>query len=254
MKTRYKTILISILTFTILVVGFHIYLRLNETSEDKTRFHVFEYSNKNLLNSYLRKIPNKYDGLIKIERTDRFNKEYNLYKVDNDIYGGTPSFHYLVFNKDNWTVSELKSGSLLKRIKNPETFDTRFIYSYLIDLNKFNYVYSFPNIEEQTLIDNYARLLSNINDSIHFRKINSKKDIDLILKNYPQNENNMRLLFESELLDNYDFLDSINEYEKYYWFYDKGIIRFKYDFNETGGIEHMETYKIGYLGNEVVHI
>ncbi len=254
MKPRYKTILISFLSLTILIVGYHIYLRFKETSEQKIKFHVFEYSNNNIINSYFRKIPTLYDSLIKIERTNRFNKDYTLYKADNDIYGGTPSIHYLIFNKDNGEITELKSASLLNRVENFDSIDWNAIHSNLIDLNEFNYVYSFPHINTDPLFDNYARLLANIIDSIHFRKIISIMDIELILKNLPKETYNMSSVFESELIENYEFLNSINENEKYYWFYDRGVIKFEFKLNENNELEKVETSRIGYIGNEIVHL
>lgn len=254
MKPRYKTILISLVSLTILIAGYNIYLRIKETSEQKVKFHVFEYSNNNIFNSYFRKITVLYDSLIKIERTNRFNKDFTLYKVDNDIFGGTPSIHYLIFNKDNGEITELKSVSLLNRIKNFDNFDWNTFHSYLIDLNEFNYVYSSPQIKTDSLVDNYARLLANINDSIHFRKINSILDIELILKNLPKKTYNVSSVFESELIENYDFFNSINENKKYYWFYDRGIIRFEFIINENREFEKVESNQIGYIGNEIIHL
>ena len=254
MKPRYKTILISLMSLTILIAGYNIYLRIKETSEQKIKFHVFEYSNNNIFNSYFRKIPVLYDSLIKIERTNRFNKDFTLYKVDNDIFGGTPSIHYLIFNKDNGGITELKSVSLLNRIKNFDNFDWNTYHSYLIDLNEFNYVYSSPQIKTDSLINNYTSLLADINDSIHFRKINSIIDIELILKNLPKETYNVSSVFEFELIENYDFLNSINENEKYYWFYDKGIIRFEFIINGNRQFEKVESNQIGYIGNEIIYL
>jgi len=253
MKARNRTILISLVSLTILIAGYHVFLRLKETSEQKIKFHVFEYSNNNILNSYFRKIPALYDNSIKIERTNRFNKDYTLYKVDNDIYGGTPSIHYLILNKDNGRITELKSASLLNRIKDFDDFNWDTYHSYLIDLNEFNYVYSSQQNKADSLIDNYARLLADINDSIHFRKINSIRDIALILKNLPKDTYNVSSVFESELIENYDFLNSIDENEKYYWFYDRGIVRFEFIINENKEFEKMESNQIGFIGNEIIH-
>ena len=253
MKLYQKLILIFLLSILIVIVGYHFYLRFNETSEHKIKFHVFEYTNKNIINSYLRKIPDIYDKSIKVERTDKFNKDYTLYKIDNDIFGGTPSIHYLIYDKDKSKISELKTVSLLNRIKDYDAFDWDTYHSYLIDLNEFNYVFSSTQTKPDSLIENYARLLAVINDSIHFRKITSKTDIEKLLRNLPKNTYNVGSVYESELIDNYNFLDSINVNEKYYWFYDMGIIRFRFKINKNQEFEKVETNQMGFIGNEIIH-
>jgi len=70
----------------LIIIGYHLNRRFNETSDWKVKFHVYEYSSKNIMNSYLRSIPILYDTLIKVERIDKFSKEYTLYRVENNIY------------------------------------------------------------------------------------------------------------------------------------------------------------------------
>jgi hypothetical protein len=253
MNSKIKTILIVTLIL-IIFIGYHLNMRFKETSDWKVKFHVYEYYNRNILNLYLRRIPILYDTLLKVERTEKYSKEYTLYKVDNGIYGGTPSIHYLIFNKDNGEITELKSESLLKNIKNWDNFDSKSIYSYLIDLNEFNYVYSNSRIEKQELFQIYCRLLANIEDSIYFREIKNIKDIEKVLLNLPKEKNKMSTLYESDLINKFEFLDSLNQDEKYYWYYDKGIIRFRFIINAKNELEQVESYKIGYLGNEVIHL
>jgi hypothetical protein len=61
--------------------------------------------------------------MIDIEIIEPYSKELNLYKVDNNIYGGIPDIHYVLYNKDNGEITDLKSELIFKRIKDPENND-----------------------------------------------------------------------------------------------------------------------------------
>lgn len=69
------------------------------------------------------------------------NQKYLKTTLKTDIYGGTPDLHYVVYNKHNGEIGDLKSEFLFKRIKDPENIDFDTIDSYSIDILTFRQIF-----------------------------------------------------------------------------------------------------------------
>lgn len=108
----------------------------------------------------------------------------------------------------------------------------------------------------------YCELLRTSFDSTTFSLIQFASDIENILINRPKSEGNI-IDFElspenvnpSSLLTDYEFLMNHNhDDEIFYWYYDDGIMYFKFEFNNNNDILSIKHRFIGYLGNEIMHL
>ena len=91
--------------------------------------------------------------MIDVEVIEPYSKELNLFKVNNDIYGGTPDIHYIVYNKGNGEINDLKSEFLFRKIKDPENIDFDTIDSYSIDVLTFRQIFE-PHLKTKEEVAN----------------------------------------------------------------------------------------------------
>lgn len=192
-----------------------------------------------------------YDTMINIEIIEPYSKELNLYKVDNDIYGGTPDLHYVIYNKDNGEITDLKSELLFKKIKDPENVDLDTIDSYSIDILAFRQIFE-PRLKtSEEIADNYARLLANTLDSINFKRIKQSNDIEPILSSHRKTQ--FPMIDEKKTIKDFEFVNNLADNEFLYWFYDKGLIKIQVDLND-GHLANIKTLRLGNLGVETTHL
>jgi hypothetical protein len=62
------------------------------------------------------------------------------------------------------------------------------------------------------------------------------------------------LPFSDNILTNYSFVDSIQTDEELVWYFDKGIVRMKFDINKNHDLVSVDWDFIGKLGNEIIHL
>jgi len=246
-----KRILIGLVVIVLGLASVNLVKRTMESSDYAVKFHIYRYTTKNPLDILLRRIPENFDTLIKVDIIEPYRKELSLYKVDNDIFGGTPDFHYVVYDKDNHEINDLKSRFLYLKIDDPDKVDLDTIDSYSIDLLTFRQIFEPYFTSNEDIADRYARILANYTDSVRFKRIKEKSDIDFITqsnrKTVPPNVN------EDELIRDLNFLTELTQDEFVYWFYDKGLIKIHLTFKD-GHIERVTTERLGRLGVEIRHV
>jgi hypothetical protein len=245
-----KKIIVAIIIIVIGLVILNLGARFNEDSNFKVRFHVYKQHSENPIDILLRRINTNLDTLIKAEIIEPINKELALYKVDNDIYGGTPDYHYLVYDRDYGTINELKSNLLFSKIADPDNVNLDTVDSYSINIVQFRNIYEPYFDSNEYIVDKYARLLANSTDSLNFKRIKSYSDIEQL-----KSVHDYHTSFEpDDILKNFDFLNNLIDDQEYiYWFYDKGIIKITLEFKGKH-LDKVSTHRLGNLGLEVIHI
>jgi hypothetical protein len=229
----------------------NLYKRFTEDSDFKVKFHVYSQQTGKPLEILFRQIPATYDTMIDIEIIEPYSKELNLYKVDNNIYGGTPDIHYVIYNKDNGEITYLKSELLFKKIKDPENIDLDTIDSYSIDILAFRQIFE-PHLKtSQEIADKYAGLLTNTLDTIDFKRIKQSNDIELILSSHKKTQSPM--IDEEKKITDFEFVNNLGDNEFLYWFYDKGLIKIRLTIKD-GQLTNIETLRLGNLGIEISHL
>jgi len=246
-----RRILIGLLIIIVGLTGVNLYKRFTEDSDFKVKFHIYSQKTAKPLEVLFRKIPTLYDTMINIEIIEPYSKELNLYKVNNDIYGGTPDIHYVVYNKDNREINDLKSNYLFRRVKDPGNIDFDTIDSYSIDISTFKQIFE-PHLKtSEEIADKYAELLTNTLDSTDFKKIKQSGDIETILSSH--GETHSPMIDENKTITDFGFINHIGENEFLYWFYDKGLIKVQLDFKD-GQLTNVKTLRVGNLGVEIKHL
>jgi hypothetical protein len=246
-----RRILIGLLIIIGGLTGVNLYKRITEDSDLKVKFHVYSQQNAKPFEILFRKIPTLYDTMIDIEIIEPYSKELNLYKVNNDIYGGTPDIHYIVYNKDNGEINELKSDYLFQRINDTENIDFDTIDSYAIDISTFNQIFS-PHLKtSEEIADKYAELLTNTLDSTDFKRIKQNSDIGLILSSHRKTK--FPMIDEEKTITDFGFINHTGDNEFLYWFYDMGIIKIQLFFKD-GRVTNVKTLRLGNLGVEIKHL
>ena len=246
-----RRILIGLLIVILGLTGVNLYKRFTEDSEFKVKFHIYSQLTEKPLEILFRHIPVMYDTMIDIEIIEPYSKELNLYKIDNDIYGGTPDLHYVIYNKDNGELTSLKSELLFKEIKDPENVDLDTIDSYSIDIQTFRQIFE-PHLKtSEEIADKYARLLTNTLDSIDFKRIKKSNDIESILSIHGKTQYPM--IDDEKTITDFEFVNNLADNEFLYWFYDKGLIKFQVNFND-GRLTNVRTLRLGNLGVEITHL
>lgn len=227
------------------------YRRSTEGLDFKIKFHVYRQQAGTPLEIILRTIKPSYDSLISAERTNLPTKDKNigLYKVNNNIFGGSPDIHYLIVNRETGAIDDLKSRFLFREIEDYETIDFDTIDSYSVDVSAFRKVFETSVMTLDEISARYAVLLSNSEDSVDFKKIIQTEDIDQLLQSHVR----ISMFDEGGNITDFGFLSQRKEHEFYYWFYDKGIVKIQVDY-ENGFLKSIETQRMGYLGIEVVHL
>jgi hypothetical protein len=246
-----ERILIGLLIAILGLTSVNLYKRFTEDSDFKVKFHVYSQQTGKPLEILFRQIPVMYDTLIDIEIIEPYSKELNLYKVDNDIYGGTPDLHYVIYNKDNGEITDLKSELLFKKIKDPENVDLDTIDSYSIDIQAFRQIFE-PHLKtSEEIADKYARLLTTTLDSIDFKRIRKSNDIESILSTHGKTQS--PLIDDKKTITDFEFINNLADNEFLYWFYDKGLIKIQVNFND-GHLKNVRTLRLGNLGVEITHL
>lgn len=246
-----KRILIGLVVIVLGLAGVNLAKRTMESSDYAVKFHIYQYTTENPLDILLRRIPENLDTLMKVDIIEPYRKELSLYKVDNDIFGGTPDFHYVVYDKDNHEINDLKSRFLYLKIDDPDKVDLDTVDSYSVDLLTFRQIFEPYFTSNGDIADRYARLLADNTDSIRFKRIKEKSDIDFITLS-----NRMTgppMVNEDELIKDFDFLTQLTQDEFVYWFYDKGLIKIHLTFKD-GHIDKVKTERLGRLGVEIRHL
>jgi len=246
-----KRLLIGLLIVALGLGSINLYKRLTEDSNFKVKFHVYSQETGKLLEILFRTIPSHYDTMIDVNIIEPYSKELNLYKVDNDIFGGTPDLHYVVYNKDNGKISDLKSNYLFRRIRDPENIDFDTIDSHSVDIVTFRQVFESHLKTGEEFSDKYAELLSNMLDSTYFKRIRSSSDIEAILDTHTKTQSPM--IDGSKTITDFEFIGHLNDNEFLYWFYDKGLIRIQLNFKD-GHLAQVKTLRMGNLGVEIKHL
>ena len=246
-----RRILIGLLIIIVGPTGVNLYKRFTEDSDLKVKFHIYSQQNAKPFEILFRKIPALYDTMIDIEIIEPYSKELNLYRVNNDIYGGTPDIHYVVYNKDNGEINDLKSNYLFRRVKDPDNIDFDTIDSYSIDISTFKQIFE-PHLKtSEEIADKYAELLANTLDPTDFKKIKQSGDIESILSSHKKTH--FPMIDEDKTITEFGFINHIGENEFLYWFYDKGLIKIQLFFKD-GRLTNVNTLRLGNLGIEIKHL
>ena len=246
-----RRILIGLLIVALGLTSVNLYKRLTEDSEFKVKFHIYSQRTGKPLDILFRTIPTRYDKMIDVDIIEPYSKELNLYKVNNDVFGGTPDMHYVVYDKDNREISDLKSEFLFRKIKNSENINLDTIDSYSIDVLTFRQIFE-PHLKtNDTIADKYAELLANSGDSTDFKELKNISDIESLLSSHRRTETPM--INEDKTLKDFDFVNHLGQNEFLYWYYDKGIIKIQLYFKD-GQLTNVKTLRIGNLGIEITHI
>jgi hypothetical protein len=246
-----KRILIGLLVIVVGLASVNLIKRTTESSDYAVKFHIYRYTTENLFDILLRRIPENLDTLMKVDIIEPYGKDVSLYKVDNDIFGGAPDFHYVVYDKDNHEINDLKSRFLYLKIDDPDKVDLDTIDSYSVDLLIFRQIFEPYFTSNEDIADRYARILAYDTDSVKFKRIKERSDVDFITlsnrKTGPPNVN------EDELIKDLSFLTHLTRDEFVYWFYDKGLIKIHLTFKD-GHVEKVTTERLGRLGVEIRHV
>lgn len=245
-----RRILIGLLIVILGLTSLNLYKRITEDSDFKVKFHVYSQRSAKSIEILLRKIPIRYDTIIKIDIIEPYSKELNLYKVNIDIYGGMPDVHYIVYDKDNREIGDLKSEYLFANIKDPDHIDFDTIDSYCIDLKIFKQVFQSRLTSGEAIANKYAELLASSTDSTDFKRIKGSADIESIKRTHHQTKAPM--IAEDETIKDFGFLNDTGPNEYLYWFYDKGLMKIQLDFNNTQ-LNNVRTLRLGNLGVEIKH-
>ncbi|NBP68246.1 MAG: hypothetical protein EBR30_15175 [Cytophagia bacterium] len=246
-----KRILIGLLIVILGLTCINLYKRFTEDSDFKVKFHIYSQRTREPLEILFRNIPTLYDTMIDVEIVEPYSKELNLYRVNNDIYGGTPDIHYIVYDKDNRQIIDLKSDLLAWKIKDIENahFDT--LDSYFIDIVTFRQIFESRLTTREEIADKYAELLTNTIDTTYFKRIKQRNDIEIILSSHRKTQ--FLMIDEEKTIKDFDFVDNLGDNEFLYWFYDKGLIKIQVDFND-GHLTNVKTLRLGDLGVEITHL
>lgn len=246
-----KRILIGLLIIILGLTCINMYKRFTEDSDFKVKFHVYSQRTGKPLEILFRNIPTLYDTMIDVEIVEPYSKELNLYRINNDIYGGTPDIHYIVYDKDNGQITDLKSDLLAWKINGIENahFDT--LDSYFIDIVAFRQIFEPRLTTREEIADKYAELLTNTTDSTYFKRIKRSNDIDQILNS--KRETQSPPIDEGKTITDFEFANKLGDNEFLYWYYDKGLIQIQLDFRD-GHLANVKTLRLGNLGIEVRHL
>jgi|GEM_PF-2875097 hypothetical protein len=245
-----RIFIVAFVTIILSLVVIHFGRRWSEDSEFATKFRVYIDQSNNPIDRLFRRIPTSYDKMIKITLVDPSSKEINLYRVDNDIFGGTPDIHYLVYDKDHSSVSYLKSSFLFRRLDEGVDIDLDTIDAYSIELNTFNKVFA-PHLKTpESVADKYAELLANSTDSLSFRRITHESEITEIRNMLPANQEPM--IDSTRTLTEFGFISELSEDEFIFWYYDKGLLKLTVQVTD-GTLIKARTKRIGNLGVEITH-
>lgn len=244
-------VLIGLLIVTLGVTSINLYKRFTEHSDFKVKFHVYSLRTGKPLEILFRTIPTLYDTMIDVDIIEPFGKELNLYKINNDIYGGTPDLHYVVYDKGNRQIRDLKSDFLLRRFRDLENVDFDTIDSYSIDISTFKEIFD-PHLKtSEEIADKYAELLASSVDSTDFKRIRQIGDIKPIKDLHSSTHN--PLIDEDEIIRDFTFVNHLVANEFLYWFYDKGLVKIRLDFDD-GSLKNVKTLRVGNLGIETTHL
>lgn len=246
-----KRILIGLLIVILGLTSVNVYKRFTEDSDFKVKFYVYSQRIGKPLEILFRQIPVMYDTLIDIEIIEPYSKELNLYRVDFDIFGGTPDLQYVIYNKDNGEITDLKSELLFKKIKSPENVDLDTIDSYSIDIQAFRLIFE-PHLKtSEEIAHKYAGLLTNTLDPINFKRIKQSNDIELILSFHRKTQ--FPMIDEKKTIKDFEFLNNLADNEFLYWFFDKGLIKIQVDLSD-GHLTNIKTLRLGNIGVEKTHL
>lgn len=243
-----KKLLYELLIVALGLTGINLFKRITEDSDQKVKFHVYNNRTGNLIGSIFRTIPATYDTMIDLEIIEPYSKELNLYRVNLDIYGGTPDIHYVVYDKDNHEIKELKSDFLASEI---ESFDYDTILASLIDKSVFRQIFDGRLTMEEQIADKCAELLANSLSSADFKKIKDESDLLDILNSHQKTHSPM--IDEKETISDFSFLGDLSDNEFLYWFYDHGLVKLTIDMKD-GHFDNLKTLRIGNLGVEIIHL
>ncbi len=246
-----KRILIGLLSIILGLTSVNLYKRFTEDSDYKVKFHIYSQRTGKPLEILFRDIPTLYDTMIDVEIIEPYSKELNLYRVNNDIYGGTPDIHYIVYDKDNRQITDLKSDLLAWKIKDLENahFDT--LDSYFIDIVTFKQIFESRLTTKEEIADKYAELLANTLDSSYFKRVKQSRDIEPILNSHRETQSPM--IDEEKKITDFEFANNLGDNQFLYWFYDKGLIKIQLDFKD-GHLRNVKTWRLGNLGIEIRYL
>lgn len=249
-----KKIIITFIVFLLVGISSLFLYRKFFGIENEAIFAIFKSTvDGHLVKKSLHQVPDKYLKNYKVEvleESDDFEvltiTDHNniikpnfvvLHMLDEDKYLFIKSYPYPF--KLNYNEQAVKEVSFEEHV------------SYLISLEAFNLYLKMKGLkDEKAIVDKYVFFLSRPNESFSYHLIKTKKDIQDIVQRRPP-----KLRATLEALD-YHLLDinALNLQQEeglyYYWVYNKGLIKFKFSFDEDGAVENVESEILGFLGNE----
>lgn len=252
--------LLKILSIILLIIFTYPFIKkFTESKEYKMNVHLYqseEYSNP--IYRYLRVIPKSHIGKYEIIKvTDSLN--YQIYRVDD--YGATGHM-YLTYRKNkivdlmshNLVIDAIKKGFVNKN-------EINRYYDLVVNKKEFNKIYRHLDKKSKQII--YSNLFRTSLDSSTYHLVENKSDVNSILKLRPKSEGTVieylidstrQISLHDESIKDFTFLDSSNENVIYYWYYDKGLMKFEFKYNSSGDISSVNYLDLGYLGNEITHL
>jgi hypothetical protein len=174
------------------------------------------------------------------------NNNFWLVLIEDVKYAGSPYYYYYfkVVEEEGF----LKAPSHYRLVKNKKIPLDNYL-DYMIDVKLFNrYIKEKQLSEKDMVVSTYMAILNNKDASgsnaDFYRKISSFNDIAQLLSERPPYPNPFDDLIDIENI-NIDFHNGL-----YYWFYNEGIVRADFHFEEHGILKSVHFTYIGRLGNE----
>ena len=243
-----KKIFVGLLIVVLGLVGINMLKRITEDSEHKVKFFVYNNRTGNFVSSIFRTIPPMYDTMIDLEIIEPYSKELNIYRVNLDIYGGSPDIHHIVYDKDNREISILQSDLLVRGM---QSFDYDTILASFIDTRAFRQIFDGRLTTAEQIADKCAELLASSLNSEDFKRIQGESDV-LVIQNSHQRTHSP-MIDEEEIISDFSFINDLSDNEFLYWFYDYGLVKITIDIRHAH-LDKVRTLRLGNLGVEITHL
>jgi len=174
---------------------------------------------------------------------------------------GVPDYSYLIYYKNKYKIVYLKSERLVEYAVDKGLVDVNEVekyYDLVVDKVEFNKIYKSLNRYQKQIA--FANLCRTSMDTTTYRLIETKTDIDNVLSWRPKeieyvidtngiNKNDISLN-DFSFLENNEKLNNV----LYYWYFDSGLIKFNFIFNDNEELVSVGYEDLGYLGNEIFYL
>lgn len=203
-----------------------------------------------LLQKILREVPNNYLERVELEKLEigKGVEVINVVDRNSSVYS-----NFIVLRNRNDNGHTFLKAYPVSLVGNKPFKEEDFMnhVSRLISLDAFNLYIQLKGIKKSSeIINKYVYFLSIPNDKYSYKKITHKQDIkNLLIKRPPE----FMGILESTgfpLLDIEDLHLEQEEGIHYYWIYNKGLVKFRFVFNENCTVKNVESEILGFLGNE----